>query len=153
MLLGVAGLLVWGGVVVYPLLAPRTVLVRVEGERSLEVNAAVAAGPVARYLGLMFRETLAPDQGMWFEYDRPRPRAFWMKYTRIPLDIVFIGPDLEVLNVAEADPCEASPCRRYRSDGPAQFVLEVRRGLCREAGVRPGARVWVGQGGASSGGE
>ncbi len=39
--------------------------------------------------GLMFRESLAPSAGMLFVYESPRRATFWMKNTRIPLDILF----------------------------------------------------------------
>ena len=44
-------------------------------------------------LGLMNRPSLAPDRGMIFPYDPPRPAAFWMKNTLIPLDMIFVRQD------------------------------------------------------------
>ena len=50
--------------------------------------------------GLMFRARMGADEGMLFPLDRPRMAAFWMKNTVIPLDIIFIGPDRRILNIA-----------------------------------------------------
>ena len=38
----------------------------------------------------MYRRALAPDAGMLFPFDPPRPASFWMKNTLIPLDMIFI---------------------------------------------------------------
>ena len=43
--------------------------------------------------GLMNRRALAPDAGMLFPFDPPRPASFWMRNTLIPLDLIFIRPD------------------------------------------------------------
>ena len=60
----------------------------------------VAATLEQQEAGLMFRRALAGDRGMIFPYDPPQTVAFWMKNTVIPLDLVFIGPDRRVLNIA-----------------------------------------------------
>ena len=78
-----------------------------------------------RALGLMNRENLPSSQGMLFIFDEERVLSFWMKNTLIPLDIVFINSDFEVVSVAKAVPCESDPCPTYPSAGPAKYVLEV----------------------------
>jgi uncharacterized membrane protein (UPF0127 family) len=50
--------------------------------------------------GLMFRTSMGADEGMLFPMQPPRPAAFWMRNTVIPLDIIFIGADRRVLNIA-----------------------------------------------------
>ncbi len=111
------------------------------------ITAAVADTPEERRQGLMNRTTV-PHDGMLFVYNSAAPRTFWMKDTQIPLDIVFIGSDGTVLNVAAADPEPGTPpaeLTRYRSDGPARYVLEVPQGQAEELGLAPGAAVHVAQ--------
>ena len=132
------------GYTLSPVVLRDEVLVRLEGDQPLEVVATISDRPLTRHLGLMFREELPQNRGMLFRYRKAKVRSFWMKHTRIPLDIVFIGPDLRVLNVREAEPCRTAHCPRYRSEGPARYVLEVNRGLCRRHGVRKGTRVVMG---------
>jgi uncharacterized membrane protein (UPF0127 family) len=89
--------------------------------------------------GLMFRTSMGPDEGMLFPSDMPEPRSFWMKNTVIPLDIVFIGPDHLITNIAAgAVPYSLDP---IPSSGPAIAVLELNGGRAAQLGITPGARV------------
>ena len=89
--------------------------------------------------GLMFRTEMGPDEGMLFPTERPQARSFWMKNTVIPLDLIFIGPDGLVTNIAaNAVPYSLEP---IPSSGPAIAVLELNGGRAAELGITPGARV------------
>ena len=90
-------------------------------------------------LGLMFRERLADDHGMLFLFPGEARRSFWMKNTRIPLDIFYFDGNLELVSVAEhAQPCRTQRCPSYPREGPAQYVLELNAGKAAALGVRPG---------------
>ena len=54
---------------------------------------------------LQGKTSLASDEGMLFIYEEPDTVAFWMKDTDIPLDIVFIDEDEEVISVKQGIPC------------------------------------------------
>ncbi len=98
-----------------------------------------------RARGLMFRDALGANEGMFFIWRRPAPRAFWMLNTRIPLDIVYIGPDLEIVGWSlDTPPCRTRRCPSYPSGAPAQYVLEVNAGEMARLGVEIGERVRVG---------
>lgn len=89
--------------------------------------------------GLMFREQMAPDEGMIFPHDPPRVASFWMKNTVLPLDIVFIGTDHRIINVsANAAPYSLDP---RTSDGLTTAVLELNGGRIAQLGFTPGALV------------
>ena len=105
----------------------------------------IAADDQTRARGLMFRDHLADDRGMFFIFRREEPRSFWMMNTRIPLDIIYLDRDLRVVSIVEnARPCRRTPCPSYPSRGPAQFVLEVNAGQAAALGLTPGDRVTVG---------
>jgi uncharacterized membrane protein (UPF0127 family) len=89
-------------------------------------------------LGLMFRDSMADDHGMLFLFPTESRRGFWMKNTRIPLDIMYFDKDLKLVSVAVAKPCRTPRCPTYASEGPAQYVLELNAGKAAELGVRPG---------------
>lgn len=90
--------------------------------------------------GLMFVEEMPDNQGMLFVFPNMRPRSFWMKNTRIPLDIFYFDDDLELVSVAKnARPCRVSNCPSYPSTGPAQYVLELNAGKADELGAAAGS--------------
>jgi uncharacterized membrane protein (UPF0127 family) len=90
-------------------------------------------------LGLMFRDSMPDDHGMLFIFPAENFRSFWMKNTRIPLDIMYFDEDLKLVSVAEnAQPCRTRRCPSYPSAGPAKYVLELNAGKAAELGVRPG---------------
>jgi hypothetical protein len=106
-----------------------------------DVNLAVeiAETPEQRATGYMFRQRVGPEDGMlfWFEVEEIHP--FWMKNTRISLDIIWIGGDGVVVFVApRVLPCAADPCPDVVPLGRAQFVLELAAGRASELGIRPG---------------
>ena len=94
-------------------------------------------------LGLMFRDSMADDHGMLFLFPTESRRRFWMKNTRIPLDIMYFDKDLRLVSVADAKPCRTPSCPTYASEGPAQYVLELNAGKAAELGVRPGDELKV----------
>jgi len=90
-------------------------------------------------LGLMFRDELRDDRGMLFLFPGEAMRSFWMKNTRIPLDIFYFDEDLSLVSVSEnVQPCRTQRCPRYPSTGPAKYVLELNAGKAAELGVRKG---------------
>ena len=110
--------------------------VELKGER---FTVELATTPEDQALGLMFREDLPDDPGMLFIFPTETRRSFWMKNTRIPLDIFYFDADLRLVSVAEnARPCRVQQCPSYPSTGPARYVLELNAGKAAELGVEPG---------------
>jgi uncharacterized protein len=102
-------------------------------------QAEIADDEAERARGLMFRREMARDHGMLFTFETPGPQSFWMRNTHLSLDLIFIGPDGRVLNIAEnATPYSDAP---IPSAGAASGVLEINAGLAREMGIAPGDRV------------
>lgn len=90
-------------------------------------------------LGLMFRDSMPEDHGMLFVFPGEARRSFWMKNTRIPLDIFYFDENLALVSVAEnAVPCRTRQCPAYPSKAPAKFVLELNAGKAAELDVRAG---------------
>lgn len=88
--------------------------------------------------GLMFVEKMADDYGMLFLYEVEQPLSFWMMNTLIPLDIIYVDDDGEIINIQHGKPRDATPLRSSR---PALAVLEIRGGRAAELGIRPGDRL------------
>jgi len=99
----------------------------------------IADTDAARKRGLMMRASLAPDRGMLFDFRTPRPVAFWMKDTLIPLDMLFIAADGHIISIASnAVPKSEVP---IASGGAARAVLEIAGGQAAKMGASPGDRV------------
>ncbi len=113
---------------------PTTVL-RVGGH---EVRAEVADSDEERRRGLMGRDSLPEDHGMLFVYPEQRTLSFWMRNTRIPLDIAFIDRSGVIVDVQTMQP-ETEELHRSRQ--PALYALEMEAGWFEEHGVDVGDRV------------
>ncbi|GAB5376785.1 MAG: hypothetical protein AcusKO_32470 [Acuticoccus sp.] len=96
----------------------------------------IADDPIERARGLMFREEMARDHGMLFDFGDEAHRDFWMKNTPLPLDIIYIGANGTVVSIA-ANTTPFSTAS-IPSGGPARFVLEVNGGVAAEIGLKPG---------------
>ncbi|HEV2262834.1 MAG TPA: DUF192 domain-containing protein [Candidatus Rubrimentiphilum sp.] len=98
-----------------------------------------------RERGLMGVRVLRAHTGMLFVFDNDAPVEFWMKDTLVPLDMVFIGNDGIVRNVAADVPVVAldTPDSRIpRRDGIGRYVLELPAREARQDGLAPGARLY-----------
>jgi uncharacterized membrane protein (UPF0127 family) len=107
------------------------------GPRKFHVE--LATTPAQLEQGLMFRQSMAPDAGMLFDFKTPSPVSMWMKNTYIPLDMLFIDAQGRILNIAERTvPHSLDP---IAAAGAARAVLEVNGGTASRLGIRPGDRV------------
>jgi len=109
------------------------------GGKQLKFKVELADTPEAQAKGLMFRTELGDFEGMIFPSEVPEARAFWMKNTPLSLDIIFIGMDGRVQNIA-ADTKPYS-LDSVKSDGIASAVLELRAGRAKALGIVPGDKV------------
>lgn len=99
----------------------------------------VADTHALRLRGLMFRDTLAPDGGMLFDFNREGQVSMWMVNTRIPLDMLFIDTDGRIVRiVASAAPLSSE---RVPSLRPVRAVLELNAGTAARLGIGVGDRV------------
>jgi len=90
-------------------------------------------------LGLMYRDSLPADHGMLFLFPGEATRNFWMKNTRIALDIFYFDEELKLVSVSEnVQPCRTQRCPSYPSTGPAKYVLELNAGQAAALGVQAG---------------
>jgi uncharacterized membrane protein (UPF0127 family) len=77
--------------------------------------------------GLMYRNTMKENRGMLFIFDNEQERYFYMKNTKIPLDIIYISADKKIVSFQKnAKPFDETS---LPSNYPAKYVLEVNAGL------------------------
>ena len=102
------------------------------------IRAEVANSFETRARGLMYRKTLAANQGMLFVFPGLERHCMWMKNTPLPLSVAFIDEGGEVVSISEMVPhSEDSHCAAR----PARFALEMSKGWFAGKGIRPGAKL------------
>ncbi len=89
------------------------------GNKKYDVE--VAENEEERMKGLQEVIEMDDDEGMLFIFPEPQHVDFWMKDTEIPLDIIFINSDLEVISVKQGEPMSED----FISEDNVQYVLEV----------------------------
>ena len=109
------------------------------GARTVPFRVEVAITPEEHARGLMYRSHLDADAGMLFVFEEPAVQRFWMKNTLIPLDMIFITPELRIAGIV----ANAAPETETERMVPArsQYVLEIAGGLSERLGVRAGETV------------
>jgi len=102
-------------------------------------NVEIAADQASQEKGLMYRRYMAPNAGMLFDFHEPVYATFWMKNTRLSLDMIFIRPDGTIADIA----ANAKPysLRLVKSPEAVRAVLEINGGRAAALGIEPGQRV------------
>ena len=112
------------------------------------VRVELAIDSAQRTMGLMERQSLAPDAGMLFLFDSTQAatRGFWMFRTRIPLDIAYIDSAGVIGSIVAMQPCAArliQGCPSYPAGVPYRATLEVNPGFFRDHKLAVGDRVLI----------
>ena len=109
-------------------------------------NVEIADDDAERARGLMFRDAMASDHGMLFIHDREEPQSYWMKNTRIPLDILYFDDGRRLVSQQrDVPPCNLGDrCPPYPSNAPARYVLELNAGEAARLGLQDGATLELG---------
>ena len=102
------------------------------------IAAELANRPDTRARGLMFRQSLPPNQGMLFVFPDNAIHCMWMRNTLVPLSVAFLDDTGSILNIEDMRPqTEDSHCAR----SPARYALETNVGWFASRGIKPGSRV------------
>ena len=119
--------------------------VKIGGER---YAVEIADDDAERARGLMFRDVLAEGHGMLFIHVSEEPQSYWMKNTRIPLDILYFDDSRRlVAQQRDVPPCSlGDACPPYPSGAPARYVLELNAGEAARLDLQDGATIEFGPG-------
>ncbi|MBE6452638.1 MAG: hypothetical protein E7012_04035 [Alphaproteobacteria bacterium] len=99
----------------------------------------VATTPEDLKTGLMYRTNLGFNSGMIFNIYPVRPMSMWMKNTKIPLDMLFIGPDTSIIMIKEnAEPMSEA---HIECKEPVRAVIEINAGQVKRHGIKIGDKV------------
>lgn len=88
-----------------------------------------------RQVGLMHRDSMPADHGMIFVFPGEQPLSFWMRNTRIPLDIIYLDRNGTVISMHRMEPFDL---RSTPSARPAKYAIELNAGQIAVNGVKRG---------------
>ncbi|MDO8573009.1 MAG: DUF192 domain-containing protein [bacterium] len=107
---------------------------------NINIYVDIADTPLLRESGLSGRNTLLDNQGMYFVFDRSGIYSFWMKEMNFPIDIIWIGEHMSVVDITESVLPSSFP-QTFTSRVPARYVLEVQAGFAERHRVNIGDQV------------
>ena len=110
--------------------------VRFDGSVASSIKIEIADTPETQIKGLMWRRSMDHTQGMLFVFERVKPQIFLMKNTPISLDIIFVGKNGCVINMAENTIPMSD--KIYKSQGPIKYVVEVKAGFAKNFKIEKG---------------
>lgn len=103
-------------------------------------NLEIANNDESRQRGLMRRDSMPDDHGMIFVFPEEEEQSFWMKNTRIPLDIIYIAANGYVVSIKDLKPYDT---RGVSSERPAKYAIELNAGAATDAGVQVGDELTI----------
>lgn len=114
-------------------------LQKIDSSSPVTLGVEIADTDEARMRGLMFRKELGAKEGMLFIFDRDTDSPFWMKNTYLPLDILFINSNHEIVDIKE----KTVPLSEelIRPNAPYRLALEVNGGFAKDHKIETGDRV------------
>lgn len=110
------------------------------------IFAEIADTPNKRAKGLMERPSIAPDGGMLFQFPELGYWTFWMKNTKIPLDILWLDKTGTIIHIESNVPICARTddhCPRYYSHQKSWQVLELKAGMAEKLELIPGSQLTI----------
>ena len=107
------------------------------GETKFKVEVAVL--PKEREKGLMYRDRIGPKEGMLFVFKEGSIQRFWMKNTRIPLDIGYFSTDGILKEIHKGRPNDLTGVASRSRD--IKFVLELNEGTFAKLKIPLGSRI------------
>ena len=113
--------------------------VQPNGDTLRTITIDVADSDAERRRGLMRQRSLGYDRGMLFVFDTVDRGSMWMKNTPLPLDIIFVAPDSQVINIAR----RTTPLseEKITPAAPRKYVVEVRAGFADRFGLTDSTHV------------
>jgi len=102
------------------------------------IQAQLAQTPDQRATGLMFRSSMATNEGMLFVFETPAKQCFWMKNTLLPLSTAFIADNGTVVNIEDMKP---QTLDSHCSKQPVRYVLEMNQAWFAKRGIKAGSKL------------
>lgn len=100
------------------------------------VDLEIADNDQERTQGMMYRSSMSHDRAMLFIMQYEREQSFWMRNTKMSLDIMYVNGDLEIVTIYKhTQPFSESPIPSFKK---AKYVVETSAGFCDKFGIEEG---------------
>lgn len=111
----------------------------VDGQFITQINIEIADDDSRRTTGLMYRDNMEENQGMFFIFPNEGYQSFWMRNTVLSLDILFVNSQNEIVTIHKNTvPFDESS---YPSTKPAIYVVEVNAGFTEKHNIDVGDQI------------
>jgi len=104
-----------------------------------KVNIEIADNDPERTQGMMYRSSMSYDNAMLFIMEYETQQSFWMRNTKLSLDILYVNSDMEIVTIYKhTQPYSESPIPSFKR---AKYVVETTAGFCEKFGIEEGDRI------------
>ena len=123
-------------IVTFPYVFKKTKPQVIINDKTFNIELAKTSAELTK--GLSNRDYLAPDAGMLFIFSKTDIWPFWMKDTRIPLDIIWIQNN-KIVDITTLQPQNGDNIPEYSPKEKANYVLEINA----DSGFKVGDKVKI----------
>jgi uncharacterized protein len=109
------------------------------GSRIKTIDIEIADNEYERQMGLMFRDKMEENQGMLFIFPYQSMQSFWMRNTKLSLDILFVNNQKKIVTIHKGTDILSD--KSYPSTEPAQYVVEVIAGFTERYNITEGGSI------------
>jgi len=100
----------------------------------------IAPDDKSRGIGLMYRDSMPADRGMVFAFADEQVLEFYMRNTRIPLDIMYLDRNGKIVSIKQMKPYDLTT---VSSESPAMYAVELNQGVAQTTGLKVGDTVRI----------
>jgi len=110
-----------------------------EGDTIREIDLEIADDPPSRQQGMMYRSSMSDKRGMLFIFEREAKQSFWMKDTKMSLDILYVSGNKEIVTIYKhTQPYSTTPIPSFKT---ALYVVELAAGFCDRYQIEEGDQI------------
>ena len=110
-----------------------TFLSKTGKKKIITIAIEIADNDYERTRGLMYRRSLPDNSGMLFIFERSGTLSFWMRNTYIPLDIIFVDKNKQIVTIQKnTKPLSYAQIPSKRN---AKYAVEVNAGFSDRHGI------------------
>ena len=100
------------------------------------VDLEIADTDQRRTQGMMYRSSMSYDRAMIFIMEYERVQSFWMRNTKMSLDVIYVTGNMEIVTIYKhTQPYSDSPIPSFKK---AKYVVETAAGFCDKFGIKEG---------------